>query len=65
MVAADDALPTLFASDPAYAGRGTHVVAFELPEGVEVLGGTQLNELFTYGSLRPNIVFNGLNPFGG
>jgi hypothetical protein len=53
----------LFAGSPAYAGKGTSVVGVNVPDGVEVLRGTQANEVIVFGSLRPTIVCAGPNPF--
>lgn len=34
-----------------------------VPRGTELIPGSMPNEIFTYGSLRGDILFNGLNPF--
>lgn len=59
----EEAHGSLFAGNPDYAGKGSHVVVVRVPHGTELIRGTQPNELFTYGGVRGEILFNGPNPF--
>jgi len=66
MVAPSDANNVLFAGNPSYAGRGSHVIAFRMPPGV-LQKGTQPNEVAHVGSFRfspDQVIYHGLNPFG-
>lgn len=66
MVSSGDALNVLFAGNPAYAGRGTHLIAFRI-DPARLRPGEQLNELIHSGSFRfspEDVLFHGLNPFG-
>jgi len=63
MYSEEQAAGSLFINSPDYVGRGSHVVMMTLPDGIELLEGSISNELVTYGSLRPNILYNGPNPF--
>ena len=66
MVPSGDANNVLFAGNPAYAGRGSHVIAFRMPEGV-LQPGVQPNEMVHIGSFRfspDDVIYHGPNPFG-
>ena len=63
MYSPDETLGALFAGDPKYVGKGSSVVGVKIPEGTELIHGTQPNEVFTSGSIRPQIVYSGENPF--
>jgi hypothetical protein len=54
---------SLFSGDPAYLNKGSYVIALKAPEGTELIVGSQKNEVFTLGSIRPDIVYAGINPF--
>ena len=60
---ADEAASALFNNAPTHVGRGSHLVVVRVPQGTELIRGTMPNEVFTYGSLRGEILFNGINPF--
>jgi RHS repeat-associated protein len=51
-VRAEDALNELFAGNPAYIGKGSHVAEFRIREGTILVPGTQPDEFIHYGSLR-------------
>jgi hypothetical protein len=56
----------IFAGMTTHAGRGEFAFAFRMPEGVDLVPGSQSNELITYGSLRipaDNVLYHGENPF--
>ena len=59
-----EAEQALFAGNPKYVGKGDFVVEFEVPEGIELIGNGQLNELWTPGSIRPSSLTVKPNPFG-
>ncbi len=62
---ADEAWTHLFAGNPDYLGRGSHVLAFDMLEGAGLRAGTQSNELIHQGSLRlGRILYAGPNIFG-
>ncbi len=66
MVSSGDANNVLFAGNPAYVGRGSHVIAFRMPEGV-LQPGVQPNEMVHTGSFRlspDDVIYHGPNPFG-
>jgi len=63
MYSPDETLGALFAGNPMYTGKGSSVVGIKIPEGTELIHGTQPNEVYTYGSIRPEIVYSGENPF--
>lgn len=63
----DEAFTHLFAGNPAYAGKGSSIIRFTLPEGAQVVPGTQPNEFIHLGGLRipsDNVLYAGPNPFG-
>jgi hypothetical protein len=65
MVDPRDANGVLFAGNPDYVGRGSHVIAFRMPSGV-LREGTQSNEVAHVGSFRftpDQVIYHGLNPF--
>ncbi|WP_433826193.1 ricin-type beta-trefoil lectin domain protein [Actinoplanes sp. CA-015351] len=65
MVSPEDANGVLFAGNPFYLNRGTHVIAFKMPKGLLQVG-TQANEVVHVGSFRftPEMVlYHGPNPF--
>lgn len=65
MVVPGDANGVLFAGNPGYAGRGSHVIAFRMPPGV-LQRGTQANEVAHVGSFRftpDQVIYHGPNPF--
>jgi len=66
MVSAGDANNVLFAGNPAYAGRGSYVIAFRISPD-RLMAGVQPNELVHGGSFRfslDDVIFHGENPFG-
>ena len=67
-VPANDANSVLFAGNPNYGSRGSHVVEFKIVDDLPLHPGTQPNELIHYGSLRNggnvNIISVGENRFG-
>jgi hypothetical protein len=50
MCNAGETSTNLFAGNPAFAGKGSHVVAKRIPKGVKIGPGTQPNELLIQGS---------------
>ncbi|MDG4756613.1 polymorphic toxin-type HINT domain-containing protein [Micromonospora sp. WMMD710] len=66
MVKSGDANNVLFAGNPRYAGRGSHVIGFRISP--DRLGpGVQPNELVHQGSFRftpDDVIYHGPNPFG-
>lgn len=63
MYAPHEAADALFIGAPTHAGRGDYVVVLQVPDGTELIPGTMPNEVYTVGSLRPEILYNGPNPF--
>lgn len=63
MYSPDETHNALYAGNPACEGKGSHVVVMRVPEGVERLSSTQPNEIVLRGSLRPEIIHSGPNPF--
>ncbi|WP_447005926.1 RHS repeat-associated core domain-containing protein [Saccharothrix isguenensis] len=52
--------------NPLFAGKADYLLAFRMPQGVELGPGSQPNELIARGSLRipaGNVLFHGRNPF--
>jgi hypothetical protein len=65
MVSPGDANGVLFAGNPSYVGRGTHVIAFRMRERA-LQKGTQANEVVHVGSFRfgpDDVIYHGANPF--
>jgi hypothetical protein len=64
MVAESEALDVLFAGNPAFIGKGTHVIAFDT-NGLTLIPGVQFNEVIHLGTIRleGRILFSGPNPF--
>jgi len=65
MVSPEDANGVLFAGNPRYLNRGTHVIAFRIPKGV-LVPGTQANEVAHIRSFRftlDQVIYHGPNPF--
>ena len=65
MVSPEDANGVLFAGNPFYLNRGTHVIAFKTPKGL-LKPGTQDNELVHIGSFRftpAMVIYHGPKPF--
>ena len=61
-----EAEQNLFIGNPAYAGKGDYVIAFQAPEGADFLPGEQPNEFINLGTVRvptSNILYAGPNPF--
>jgi hypothetical protein len=51
-----------------YADKGTHVIEFEIADGVHLLRGTQPNEWLHMGSMRlgrqiKEVLYHGVNPY--
>jgi hypothetical protein len=65
MYSPEEAFTHVFAGSITHAGRGSHVIAFEMLEGAALRIGEQPNELIHQGSLRlGEILYAGQNPFG-
>jgi hypothetical protein len=61
-----EAEQNLFIGNPAYAGKGDYVIAFQPSEGASFEPGEQPNELINRGTVRvprSNIHYAGPNPF--
>ncbi|MFD9863445.1 RHS repeat domain-containing protein [Streptomyces alboflavus] len=67
MVSPGDIQNVLFAGNPAYAGKGSFMIAIRKREGTSLRMGEQPNELIHQGALRftrSDVLYAGPNPFG-
>jgi len=66
MVSPSEAYNALFAGNPNFAEKGTHMIAID-GTGLQLTPGTQPNEMIHLGTVRlkDRIIFGGLNPFQG
>jgi hypothetical protein len=59
-----EAFTHLFAGNPRYAAKGSHVVAVRVPAGTPSGARTQANEIVFQGSVNVEVVACGPNPWG-